>query len=151
MIEREMDLWDAPPGAWIGITTNGVVKADGSLVMGAGVAREALDRFPGLDAELGRLVRSCGNEVFGVHVKGRSLFSFPTKDHWRDQSYPYLIALSARALARVAADLPNDTFYLPRPGCGMGGMRWADVKPLIDFLPDNVIIVHKGDSDADQH
>lgn len=130
MIEKEMDLWDAPVGAWIGITTNGVVKADGRLVMGAGVAREARDRFPGLDAELGRLVRQNGNVV---------VFN------WKRSAGR--LASCVQSLLRTFAP-PSADFYLPRPGCGLGGLRWGDVREAISFLPDNVIIVHKGGLNA---
>lgn len=151
MIEKEMDLWDAPRGSWVGITTNGVVKADGRLVLGAGVAREARDRFPGLDAALGWLVGYQGNRVLfvpgGYGFKAK-IFSFPTKDRWTDPSDLSLVIRSAKELAHAAGNFPGDTFYLPRPGCGLGGLRWEDVREAISVLPDNVIIVHKGGPNA---
>ena len=38
-------------------TSNGIVKKDGKLIMGAGVAKQFRDRFFGLDQESGALVK----------------------------------------------------------------------------------------------
>lgn len=145
MLEREMDIWDAPAGAWIGIPTNGTVKKNGALVMGAGVAAQALERFLDLDKVLGRSVEARGNLPFYFYgMYSRHIFSFPVKPHWRQSADLELIRKSARDLAVVAGHPVhvNETFYLPRPGCGNGRLLWSDVKPVIEFLPDNVIVVH---------
>lgn len=144
MREMKMDLWDAPAGAWIGIPTNGTVKANGRLVMGAGVANVARERYADLDLVLGSLVKNCGNKVyvFPPGLDGLRLFSFPTKHDWRSDASLELIRKSAAELAKVAK-APDVLAYLPRPGCGLGGLKWEDVRPAIaDLLPDNVIVVH---------
>ncbi len=146
MLEREMGIWDAPSDAWIGIPTNGTVKASGALVMGAGVAAQALERFLDLDKVLGRSIGARGNLPFYYRdMYSRRIFSFPVKRHWRRSADLELIRKSARDLAQVAGHPvhASETFYLPRPGCGNGRLLWSDVKPVIEFLPDNVIVVHK--------
>lgn len=144
MLEREMNIWDAPADAWIGITTNGTVRANGELVMGRGVAREARDRFPGLTRILGVWVSTIGNRLCVVRACGRWLFSFPVKHHWQEPADLSLIRTSARELANIATVAAGPSlFYLPRPGCGNGRLDWADVKPLLIDLPDNVIVVNR--------
>ena len=40
-----------------------------------------------------------------------------------------------------------DTVVLPRPGCGNGGLRWQDVRPLLGLsLDDRFIVVDNGSS-----
>ncbi len=68
----------------LAFTTNGVVKKDGCLVMGRGIAYAVKQRFKGIDKALGRLVSEGGNRVFYLgdwNYKGRQigLVSFPTK------------------------------------------------------------------------
>lgn len=44
------------------ITTNSALRRDGALVMGRGIARQARERFPGLDAALGQEIQQrCGS------------------------------------------------------------------------------------------
>jgi hypothetical protein len=57
------DMWTAFDEATLFLlTTNATIKRNGALVMGRGIARQARDRFPGLDAALGKQILSvCGN------------------------------------------------------------------------------------------
>jgi len=70
------------------ITANSFVKHTGQLVMGAGIARQACDRFPGLDAILGQAIReTCGHlGEYGLlvspHWPAASLGVFQVKYHW---------------------------------------------------------------------
>jgi hypothetical protein len=46
------------------ITTNATITARGALVMGRGIARQAKERFPGLNVALGRQMQAlCGNQA----------------------------------------------------------------------------------------
>lgn len=47
------------------VTTNATLNRQGALVMGAGIARQARDRFPGLDQKLGKAVAFIGSH-YGV-------------------------------------------------------------------------------------
>jgi hypothetical protein len=122
------------------ITTNGFVKKNGECVMGRGCAREAKEKFPGLAKFLGDTIKQLGNKV---HMFGTpQLVSFPTKHVWWEKSDLELIKKSAGELAKLAALYPDNIFYLPKPGCGNGQLKWEDVKPAIEgILPDNVVIV----------
>lgn len=53
----------------IGIPTNGYVSRNGAGVMGAGLAKQAKDRFPGIEYDLGKLLKTEGNQVGWLHRK----------------------------------------------------------------------------------
>jgi len=150
MREDRGNLWTYPADAVI-ITTNGVVKSDGSAVMGGGCAKEARDYFPGLDAKLGKLLQRVGNVpvclgTWKSYQGGiTTLFTFPTKHNWKATSSMDLIEASARELVRSVdimskfSDNPNymKTMVLPRPGCGLGGLDWKDVGPMLHGILDD--------------
>lgn len=124
-------------------TTNGVVKANGQAVMGAGVAKTLALAYPQLPKILGSKLNSCGNQVhYLLTDRNIHILSFPTKHHWQDPSDLSLVENSARTLAEIALLKPYCTFVLPRPGCGLGGLSWSIVKNLIaPILPDNCWII----------
>ena len=121
------------------VTTNGIVKPNGSLVMGAGVAKEAARRFPELPHLLGQLVDEKGNHVFIIEKFG--IASFPTKHNWKNNSDMDLIVQSCRELKWLSKKW--DYVLLPRVGCGLGGLEWDNqVKPVVgSYLDDDKFIV----------
>lgn len=142
------DLWtfevsDHPVSTWRGIPTNGVVRND-KLVMGAGVAKDAKDRYPSLPKKFGKHVKKYGNSPCFLIVDHDGLFSFPTKEHYQQNADGKLIMKSAVTLAEVAINNPYDKFIIPRPGVGLGKLDWGDIRPLLlTLLPDNVFVVSK--------
>ena len=73
-----------------------------------------------------------------------TLLTFPVKHNWWQPADLDLIAKSAEALEYMALSKPDTSFLLPRPGCGNGKLTWAEVRPVIKFLPDNVLVIDKG-------
>ena len=151
MIERSGDLFTPGPETFaICIPTNGEVTK-GSAVMGAGLALAAKRCVPGIERLLGRKLIEEGNHVFFLTSAGLpfNLVSFPTKDRWREPSSLALIERSARELRiLVEAKLPpasSLSVALPRVGCGLGGLRWSVVAPiLLRELPGSrYVILHK--------
>jgi len=122
------------------ITTNGTVKKDRTVVMGRGCAFEAKKAHPGIEATLGKMVTKAGNIV---HYLGHAIYSFPVKHNWHEKADLDLIKQSAQQLKQIADANPTLHFILPRPGCGNGQRQWEDVKPVIEFLPDNVLVITK--------
>jgi hypothetical protein len=167
MREVTGDLWTyADQGAWVAITTNGTVRRDGSLVMGRGVALQAARRYPALPRELGRVVARSGNYVW-LMVEYR-LFSYPVKKAFYDGAEFKLIKQSAEQLVSIVEAVNKgglhqiDSVYMVRPGCGNGGLHWADVEPVVrPILDDRFVIVEQsndlskkwrpGDADTDRH
>jgi len=137
MIEALVDLWEEPADAKC-ITTNGYVKKDGTLVMGAGVAGQAQKRYPALPWWWGRCVARDGNHVYPwVDEDGTRLLSFPVKHRWYEKADLDLIKRSAHELVEAANVLNLDKILLPLPGCGNGQLSWADVKPVLEPILDD--------------
>lgn len=132
------------PAIALGITTNGMVKTNGHAVMGAGVAKGFVQRYPQLPVILGHRLLEGGNQVHYLLAQGNTyLFSFPTKHHWHEPSDLTLIVNSATTLANWAKRSNQCTFVLPTPGCGLGGLDWNMVTQAIaPLLPDNCWIVN---------
>lgn len=137
MQEIKGNLWDyyGKPNHIVCITTNCSLKSDlHTAVMGKGIAKEALDRFPGIDLKLGNIIRKgLGSRCFEL-VPG--VWSFPTKNDWRQPSFLEFIDGSARSLRLISTSdvWRNHTFIIPRPGCGCGGLDWRDVKLGLELI-----------------
>lgn len=125
------------------VTTNGIVKKDGKAVMGAGIALDCRERFPGVDERLAHVLKLNGNNVYhlGSYEHGKIL-SFPTKNHWRDNSDIELIKRSCIQLQALIDKHGYKKVLLPRPGCSNGKLSWDYVKKNIEnLLSDRVYIV----------
>jgi hypothetical protein len=131
-------FWDK--GHYIVIPTNGFVKRNGACVMGRGLAKDAMNRFPSLPIELGAVIERDGN---CVHAFPRyRLFTFPVKRNWWDIADIVLIKISLydlKDLVKVCvdADAISLPVYVPRVGCGNGRLEWEHVKPILDNGLDN--------------
>ena len=116
----------------IGITTNNIVKPNGDLVMGAGIARRARNLHPSI-------ARMFGNKVQKRHIaqpicsyKGQTLWSIPTKYHFKDKSNINLIEESLQQIKYYLDNNKINNINLPLLGCSNGGLSWKkDVEPLV--------------------
>lgn len=160
LVEREsgVDIWSMHDlGKEIVIPTNGVVKKNGEAVMGRGLALDAARRWDWLPEMIGRFILSHGNRVYRFTNEliddKLHIFTFPTKEDWRDPASLDLIQRSAVDL-KLLIEESNERnekeireVYLPRVGCGAGGLHWRDVRMTLKFALErsNVIftIVHK--------
>lgn len=67
----------------------------------------------------------------------RWIINFPTKQHWRDPSKLEWIDQGLADLRKVLAEKQIPSVAIPPLGCGLGGLDWELVKPLIeDALAD---------------
>lgn len=151
MREVNADLWDyIKPGAVICIPTNGEVTTKGKAVMGAGLALQARELFPGIDQRLGDALshvqsNQCFKFSMGVTVGNGyewTLVTFPTKNKWRAPSDIGLIHASAYQLVDMADWEQWPEIVLPRVGSGLGGLSWEyKVKPLLKSMLDDRFLV----------
>jgi len=148
MIEISGNLFNPPLEKVdaICITTNGVVKKNGELVMGAGVAKQAANKVPALPKIWGNYVAVQGNHVYWYTTRKFfpiipiTFVSFPTKQDWRDKSDISLIKQSCLELVKLSDNMQWKKVLLTRPGCGLGGLNWEkEVKPVISELLDDRI------------
>jgi O-acetyl-ADP-ribose deacetylase (regulator of RNase III) len=61
----------------------------------------------------------------------RFIINFPTKRHWRGKSRLDDIEAGLEDLVRVIEEKQIRSIAIPPLGCGLGGLNWAEVRPLI--------------------
>lgn len=110
------------------------VNTDG--VMGKGLALQIKNAFPDVFASYQRACKLGEVTVGRMHVVPRQgsprfIFNFPTKTTWRKPSELDYIKHGLRDLARVVLELGIASIAVPPLGCGLGGLDWRDVEPLI--------------------
>lgn len=59
------------------------------------------------------------------------ILNFPTKGHWRSQTNIEDIKAGLQDLVRVVQENKISSLAIPPLGCGLGGLRWEEVRPLI--------------------
>jgi O-acetyl-ADP-ribose deacetylase (regulator of RNase III) len=72
-----------------------------------------------------------------VHDRGegstpRYVINLPTKRHWRDLSRLEDVQAGLRALATELGRRGIASVALPPLGCGLGGLSWGSVRPLVE-------------------
>ena len=121
-------------------------------VMGRGVALQFKKAFPDnfkAYAQACKLGRVVSGEMFIYETNSlanpRFIINFPTKRHWRGNSRLDDIESGLRALASDLRRLKIESVAIPALGCGLGGLDWDRVRPLIETafadLPDVQVTV----------
>lgn len=154
MIELKSNYWDVAEKYDVLVcTTNSVLKSNGELVMGAGIAKDFKDRYPDLPRFFGG--QMCKNtsklingwpfygimSVFDI-IDKQTLIALQTKYHYKDKSPLDLIVRSCEMLKEYCDKYYINKVLMTRPGCGNGGLKWEDVKPAINFLDDRFVICY---------
>ena len=115
----------------IGITTNNIVKRNGDLVMGAGIAKGARDMHPSVANAFGTKVSNKHIVQYCITIDNKHLWSIPTKYHFKDPSSLILIEQSMIEIKRFLDNGIIDNIKLPLLGCNNGKLDWRrDVEPL---------------------
>lgn len=162
MKEIHGNIWQVEADA-ICITTNGDLKKNGRAIMGKGLAKQTVEHYPNIDIILGLLIKKYGNLVhmltgeYGLNNKVPMLccteigevpdadgiitpwhiVSLPTKRSWRDRSNISFIIFNLGQLSYLAQKKKWKKIVLPRPGCGLGGLIWHKIKPILTPLMDD--------------
>lgn len=143
------------------ITTNANYTKGGLACMGGGCAGVAARRWPEVPKRLGAMLKMSGSNIpfvigavdeNGNHlalnpamIKAKQykclLFSFPTINNLGDGSNLQLIKQSATIMADYANQFGLKNIVLGRPGVGIGGLIWKDVKPEIELILDDRFII----------
>lgn len=75
----------------------------------------------------------------------RFIINFPTKTHWKGKSRMEYIEAGLKALVAEVRKRQIRCIALPPLGCGLGGLKWREVRPLIEQafrdLPEVHVIV----------
>jgi len=154
-------LWQQ--GHWVCVTTNGFVKKNGHAVMGRGNALAMAQTVPQLPELLGIHISRNGNHVGVIYDR---IVAFPVKpsqgdysmvlDRVRDLYRPgqiipgfhckaslELIKRSAEELVQLTKDLNIPRIFLPVPGVGNGELNFESVKPILEYLSSQGIVIVK--------
>lgn len=131
----------------IELTTGNIIRADADAlvntvntfgVMGKGIALQFKLAFPDM---FKRYASDCKQQKLqlgqmNVYATGSVMppsyiINFPTKAHWKSKSSISDIEAGLNDLARVICELDIKSIAVPPLGCGLGGLNWSDVLPLI--------------------
>lgn len=125
------------------ITTNSILKKNGELVMGAGFAKQALNVSNGLAKDFGDKIKlkNLNGGFYGIIPSecGKYL-TFQTKLHWMDDSPLKVVTESCLMLKRFSDKNSDKIIGLPYPAINNGGRTKSEIFPIIEILPDNVIV-----------
>lgn len=122
-------------------------------IMGGGLALQFLERYHDNfkayesackegSVKLGRMFVFQNNS----EIKPKYIINFPTKKHWSDNSKIRDIENGLIALREDIKSLNIKSIAIPPMGCGLGGLKWNDVKNLInkslnDLSDVNIIVL----------
>lgn len=114
-------------------------------VMGKGIALQFKKAYPE-NYEAYRKAAKAGDVYPGrmfVYETGRIvnpkfIINFPTKRHWKGNSKLGDIWLGLLDLVHQMKQRRIGSIAIPPLGCGMGGLKWRDVKPLIEQAFEDV-------------
>ena len=67
-----------------------------------------------------------------LHRKRKFIINFPTKNKWQNKSRIEDIKKGLKDLKIVIRDKKIKSIAIPALGCGLGGLVWSEVKPLIE-------------------
>lgn len=142
-------------GDILGAQTEALVNTVNCVgVMGRGIALQFRKTFPE-NYEAYRKVCARGDLrpgvlfVFDVNrLHGpRYIINFPTKRHWRGRSRIEDIRLGLNALVEEVRRRGISSIAIPPLGCGLGGLDWQRVRPLIEesfaSLPGVHVLVYE--------
>lgn len=109
-------------------------------VMGKGLALEFKKRWPQMFLDYQEYCKTgdlrIGKPVLLFGDKEKQILCFPTKDNWRDRSSYKIITDGLSGLSENwgdGRDVTLGSIAFPALGCGLGGLEWQKVKPLMEI------------------
>jgi len=68
----------------------------------------------------------------GSMMDPKFIINFPTKQDWRENSKYEYVAEGLKSLLQVIRERGIKSIAIPPLGCGLGGLDWAKVRPMIE-------------------
>lgn len=111
-------------------------------VMGAGLALAFKKKYPN---NFDEYKQKCMdgfdvNTIFITVEDGKFIVNFPTKLHWKDPSQIGWIKTNLVNLREWCITNKIKSVAIPKLGCGLGGLSWSIVKPIILEIFENIDI-----------
>lgn len=111
-------------------------------IQGAGLALQFKNRYPkayrGYKAFCDQQKMLPGGILLSsVPEYGKTILSFATKNHFKNPSQLNFIESGLIKFRTTYKSLGIKSIAFPMLGCGLGGLKWEDVKPLMEeYLND---------------
>lgn len=108
-------------------------------VMGAGLALQFKKRFPDNFKEYEKVCKNKELIIGKMFIYKTDIYNpkyiinFPTKNHWKDKSKLEYIDIGLISLKSAIEQYNISSISIPKIGCGLGGLKWIDVKNKIIF------------------
>ena len=115
-------------------------------IMGVGIAKQFKARFPKMFEDY---KKRCQRNlvVTGVPFVWKSaaanegwVLNFPTKQHWRANSRMEWIEQGLDYLVQRYQNWGIQSLAIPALGCSLGGLRWQEVKPVMEHYLSRLAI-----------
>lgn len=104
-------------------------------VMGKGIALQVKKAYPEVfqdyEQRCNRREIKLGVPYFYRTGTGKIIINFPTKQHWKNNSKLSDIETGLKYLAQHIKQWGVVSLAVPPLGCGNGGLKWSEVKPLV--------------------
>ena len=120
-------------------------------VMGKGLARAFKHNYPDMFAQYKHYCDDGRLDIGKLHLYKTSakwILNFPTKKHWRSKSKLEYIELGLQKFVDTYEQQGITSIAFPQLGCGLGGLLWDDVRPVMERylndLPIDVFIYDFG-------
>lgn len=118
------------------IPVNAILDSHGNLVMGAGVALSAKEKWPWMPGALGPF-----HTMSSICIRRENMpfavLTMQTKMDWRKDSNLELIQNSASSMSKYVDSNKWKKVLLPRVGCGKGRLTWEEVQPILAPILDD--------------
>lgn len=136
------------------VTANASIDREGCLVMHQGDELEAARRIPGIERLCASVIQARSkHDVYGFlpikpsrpveKIIGFGIFQ--VKKNWNDCADPQIIDYSMECLRRYVTANRGLKIRMNYPGVGEGGLAAHEIAPLIEPLPENVTVCHRGE------
>ncbi|MCU0323593.1 MAG: macro domain-containing protein [Chitinophagaceae bacterium] len=108
-----------------------------SGAMGKGIAVQFRDKFPEMYYEYKQLCKSNKFNLGDIYVFNYGngfVFNLGTQQSWKTKAELTAIEQSLKKMFDYASNMGIDRIAIPRIGAGLGGLKWEDVKVIIEKI-----------------
>ena len=112
-------------------------------VMGKGLALEFKQKYPDMFKSYQEVCKTKALRLgCPMFVKGadKSIVLFPTKYHWKEKSKIEAVKEGLEVFVRGHKKLGIKSVAFPKLGCGLGGLDWEEVRPIMEYYLSNLDI-----------
>lgn len=139
-------MWRITEGNLLEANAQALVNTVNTVgVMGKGIALQFKKAFPEMFKAYETLCKAKQLQPGQMHVYDRGamlhpryIINFPTKRHWKGKSRLDDVIAGLDALVEELRSRRIASVAIPPLGCGLGGLDWDEVRPLIEQAMDRV-------------